>query len=203
MRRARLGLAVALTPIMMLFVSFTSAYIVRQGLPTLRPAHQHRGARLDPRAVAHTAVSDQYVRAAVEQRNHRVCAATTGAASRARTRAVHSGSIPGHGKEISVAGADHCSWTGFPGRTMAGLERSGVARFLRRHRPQQFVRLSADGRARRASARRNPRPAGGRIAVVLHRPLESRRIVVDVTAWYWHFMALLWIYILALLEFAR
>ena len=29
------------------------------------------------------------------------------------------------------------------------------------------------------------------------------RIVVDVTAWYWHFMALLWIYILALLEFAR
>jgi heme/copper-type cytochrome/quinol oxidase subunit 3 len=27
--------------------------------------------------------------------------------------------------------------------------------------------------------------------------------VVDVTAWYWHFMALLWIYILALLEFAR
>jgi len=27
--------------------------------------------------------------------------------------------------------------------------------------------------------------------------------VVDVTAWYWHFMALLWIYILALLEFAH
>src|SRR4029077_8683859 len=35
LRRARLGLAVALTPILMLFVSFTSAYIVRQGLPTL------------------------------------------------------------------------------------------------------------------------------------------------------------------------
>jgi len=27
--------------------------------------------------------------------------------------------------------------------------------------------------------------------------------VVDVTVWYWHFMALLWIYIFALLEFAR
>ncbi len=37
LRRARLGLAVALTPILMLFVSFTSAYIVRQGLPTLDP----------------------------------------------------------------------------------------------------------------------------------------------------------------------
>src|ERR1035441_9435365 len=34
LRRARLGLAVALTPVLMLFVSFTSAYIVRQGLPT-------------------------------------------------------------------------------------------------------------------------------------------------------------------------
>src|SRR5712691_13088942 len=38
LRRARLGLLVALTPVLMLFVSFTSAYIVRQGLPTLDPA---------------------------------------------------------------------------------------------------------------------------------------------------------------------
>jgi heme/copper-type cytochrome/quinol oxidase subunit 3 len=27
--------------------------------------------------------------------------------------------------------------------------------------------------------------------------------VVDVTAWYWHFMALIWIYLFALLEFVR
>jgi heme/copper-type cytochrome/quinol oxidase subunit 3 len=26
---------------------------------------------------------------------------------------------------------------------------------------------------------------------------------LDVTAWYWHFMSLLWVYILCLLEFAR
>ena len=37
----------------------------------------------------------------------------------------------------------------------------------------------------------------------LHRPPESRRIVVDVTAWYWHFMGALWVYIFALLYFAR
>ena len=30
----------------------------------------------------------------------------------------------------------------------------------------------------------------------------ARRIVVDVTAWYWHFMAILWLYIFALLKFA-
>ncbi|MBZ5573478.1 MAG: hypothetical protein LAO09_16545, partial [Acidobacteriia bacterium] len=34
LRRARLGLAVALAPIFMFFVSIVSAYIVRQGLPT-------------------------------------------------------------------------------------------------------------------------------------------------------------------------
>jgi len=35
----------------------------------------------------------------------------------------------------------------------------------------------------------------------LRRPPESRRIVIDVTAWYWHFMALLWVYIFGLLYF--
>src|ERR1700719_4082783 len=37
LRRARLGLVVGLTGISMIFISFTSAYVVRQGLPTLDP----------------------------------------------------------------------------------------------------------------------------------------------------------------------
>jgi cytochrome c oxidase subunit 3 len=41
------------------------------------------------------------------------------------------------------------------------------------------------------------------VTVWLHRPPETRRIVIDVTAWYWHFMGALWIYIFALLYFAR
>jgi cytochrome c oxidase subunit 3 len=52
--------------------------------------------------------------------------------------------------------------------------------------------------------------AGGVVALVwaaatslLHRPVESRRIVIDIAAWYWHFMALLWIYIVTLLLIAR
>jgi len=40
-------------------------------------------------------------------------------------------------------------------------------------------------------------------ATWLHRPPETRRIVIDVTAWYWHFMALLWVYVFGLLYFAR
>jgi cytochrome c oxidase subunit 3 len=33
----------------------------------------------------------------------------------------------------------------------------------------------------------------------LRRSLESRRIGIDVTAWYWHFMGLLWLYLLAMM----
>ena len=39
--------------------------------------------------------------------------------------------------------------------------------------------------------------------VLLRRPVTTRSIVVDVTGWYWHFMAALWVYIFALLELAR
>jgi|SRR5215469_2803017 len=52
--------------------------------------------------------------------------------------------------------------------------------------------------------------AGGLIALLyvacgtwLRMRFESRRIAVDVTAWYWHFMGLLWFGIFALLHFAR
>jgi len=37
LRRARLGMGVAVAGIVMIFVSFTSAYVVRQGLPTIDP----------------------------------------------------------------------------------------------------------------------------------------------------------------------
>src|SRR5205823_1946267 len=37
LRRARLGLLVAFTPVLVLFVFFTIAYVVRQGLPTFDP----------------------------------------------------------------------------------------------------------------------------------------------------------------------
>ena len=40
-------------------------------------------------------------------------------------------------------------------------------------------------------------------AALLRRSAESRAVWLDVTGWYWHFMAALWVYLLALLEFAR
>ena len=38
---------------------------------------------------------------------------------------------------------------------------------------------------------------------VLRRSLEHRRIVIEITAWYWHFMGVLWIYIFAILQFGH
>lgn len=37
----------------------------------------------------------------------------------------------------------------------------------------------------------------------MHMKFDTQRIAIDVTGWYWHFMALLWIYIFALLHFTR
>jgi cytochrome c oxidase subunit 3 len=36
----------------------------------------------------------------------------------------------------------------------------------------------------------------GATTSLLAKPLEVRRIVVDVTAWYWHVMTVLWLYVL-------
>ncbi|HKW17940.1 MAG TPA: cytochrome c oxidase subunit 3 [Terriglobales bacterium] len=41
------------------------------------------------------------------------------------------------------------------------------------------------------------------IIFALHRRIEHRRIVIEVAAWYWHFMGVLWIYIFALLQLGR
>lgn len=41
------------------------------------------------------------------------------------------------------------------------------------------------------------------VASSMRRKFESRQIAVEVTAWYWHFMGVLWILIFALLHFSR
>lgn len=41
------------------------------------------------------------------------------------------------------------------------------------------------------------------IIALLHSSIEHRRIVIEIAAWYWHFMGVLWIYIFALLQFTH
>ena len=203
LRRARLGLAVGLTPVIMLFVSFTSAYIVRQGLPTL------------------DLQTNSYVRDwlpvnlpwALLLMNTLVLLGSSLTMEFARRDIARQAalapvkSIPG----VSLGDEKAFPWLGLTlvmgmgflaGQYLAwrGLEDRGF--YLATSASSSFVYLLTGMHAIHL--------AGGVIALcyagltaLLHGPVEARRIVVDIAAWYWHFMALLWIYIFALLAIAR
>jgi len=203
LRRARLGLAVGLTPIAMLFVSFTSAYIVRQGLPTL-----------DERTQTYVrdwlSVSLPVGLLLVNTLILIVSSITMELARRQITRQAALApvkSIPG----VSVGDERTFPWLsitvvlGFAflaGQWLAWRELGDRGFYLATSPSSSFFYLLTGSHAVHL--------AGGVIALIvaaitslLHRPVEARRIVVDVTAWYWHFMAVLWVYVFALLWFAR
>lgn len=203
LRRARLGLAVAIAPIVMLFVSFTSAYMVRKGLPTLDEK------------------TNTYVRdwipvnlpIALLLVNTGLLLFSSIAAELARrqiTRQAALASVPsipgvslGPGKGLPWLGITVVLGGGFlTGQWIAWrlLAERGV--YLATSASSSFVYL--------LTATHAVHLLGGMLVLLyaatvslLHKPVAARRIVVDVTAWYWHFMFLLWVYIFGLLWFVR
>jgi cytochrome c oxidase subunit 3 len=203
LRRARLGLAVAITPIVMLFVSFTSAYIVRKGLPTL---DESSGNYVRDWLSVNLPWTLLMINTAILV----VSSLTMELARRQITRQaalapVHS--IPG----VSVGDERSFPWlnittllgvTFLVGQWLAWKELENRGFYVATSPSSSFVYLLTGMHALHL--------LGGIIALMyatvtswLHRPVEARRIVVDVSAWYWHFMAVLWIYIFVLMEFAR
>ena len=187
----------------MVFISLTSAYIVRQGLPTYDDA------------------SKSYVRdwgqvrlpfllLGINTALLLISSVTMEAARRDITRQAALApvrEIPG----VSLGVERHFPWLGVTvilglgflvGQWMAWGELHNGGFYISTNPSSSFVFL--------LTATHGVHLAGGIIALLwagltslLHKPVEARRIVVDVTAWYWHFMAFLWIYIFALLGFAR
>jgi cytochrome c oxidase subunit 3 len=203
LRRARLGLAVALTPITMLFVAFTSAYIVRQGLPTFDPhtntvVHDWIPVPLPTRlflvntcVLLLSSVTIEYARRQL--------------ARQVALEPVQS--IPG----VSLGTERKFPWLALTlvlglcfllGQWLAWSDLASRGFYVATGPSSSFVYLLTGAHAVHLFGGIMALLAAG-AAVVLNRPLAARRIVVDVTSWYWHFMALLWIYILALLEFAH
>jgi cytochrome c oxidase subunit 3 len=203
LRRARLGLAVALTPIVMLFVSFTSAYVVRQGLPTFdepsgKYVHDWLSVNLPIALLVVNTIILLVSSISMELARRQI----TRMAALAPVR-----SIPG----VSIDDERSFPWLNVTAILGVGfligqwaawqaLEQRGF--FVATSPSSSFVYLLTGMHAIHL--------AGGIIALLyaaatplLHKPIEVRRIVVDVTAWYWHFMALLWVYIFALLVIAR
>ena len=203
LRRARLGLAVLIAPIVMLFVSLTSAYIVRQGLPTFDDASRNYVRDWgEVNLPLYLLVVNTVVLLA--------SSVTIEGARRDITRQVALApvkSIPGVslGKERSFPwlGVTVVLGTGFlVGQWLAWRELANRGFYVATNPNSSFVYLLTGVHAVHL--------AGGIVALLWaayaslrSKPVESRRIVIDIAAWYWHFMALLWIYVFALLEFAK
>ena len=202
LRLARLALAVFLTPILMLFISFTVVYLARRGfvgseLSSITYTQTWIPVRLPWTVLlANTAVLF-------------LSTFTIDLARRAITREAALApvkSIPGVslGNERSIPWLGVTTFLGFlflAGQLFAWKQLSAHGFHLLGGTSSSFIYI--------LTAMHGIHLAGGvlalsfaNVAAVLGRPVESRRIVVDITAWYWHFMTGLWIYILVLFSFA-
>ena len=202
LRRARWALAVFMTPILMLFISFTVVYLIRRGF------------------VSFDVSSDTYVRTWVPVRlpwailivNTLVLllsSVTIDLARRAITREAALApvkSIPG----VSLGDERSIPWLGFT--TILGLFFLAGQLFAWQHLSATGFHLlggTSSSFVYILTAMHGIHLAGGilaltfaNIAAALGRPVESRRIVVDITAWYWHVMTGLWVCIVGLFTFA-
>jgi len=202
LRRARLGLLVALTPVLMLFVSFSSAYVVRQGLPTLDPrtnalVRDWIPVALPKLLLINTGVlilSSVFMELARRQIKRQAALASAKAAA-----------------GVSLVGQTRIPWLAMTfvlglvflfGQWAAWRQLAANGFYVATTPSSSFVYLLTGTHAIHLMGGVLALFIAG-VASLLRRSAATRSIVVDVTAWYWHFLAALWFYILCLLEFAR
>ncbi len=201
LRRARLGIIVALTAVVMIFVSYSSAYIVRQGLPTLDPAtgtlvRDWLPLQLPSFLLINTLVllvstltmelaRRQAVRVALE----------TGTIYSGTSRA-DSNSMPWLAL-TAILGLSFLA-----GQWLVWRELAAHGFYVATSPSSSFFYLLTGMHGIHLLGGILALLAAG-IALLLRKSTASAAVVVDATAWYWHFMTFLWVYILCLLEFAR
>jgi cytochrome c oxidase subunit 3 len=202
LRRARLGLVVGLTGIAMIFISFTSAYIVRQGLPTLDPRTNLLLRDWFPVPLPKVMLINTVVLliSTFTMELARRQAART--AAQARLAAV---------PRVSVDAGEKISWLALTvglglsflaGQWMVWRELAANGFYVSSSPSSSFVYL--------LTGMHGVHLFGGVVALLIagvaslqRRTAGSQSIVLDVTGWYWHFMAFLWVCILCLLEFVH
>ena len=203
LRRARLGLICAIATVCMVFISLTSAYIFRRGLPTYdgeQNGYVRDWGSVDLPWALLLVNTGILLASSVTMEFARRAAARQAALAPVK-------SIPG----ISLGEEKEFPWMGITvvlgvcfliGQWLAWGRLNSSGFYVNTNPSSSFVFLLTIAHAIHL--------AGGMIAMLwaasaslLHKPLETRRIAVDVTAWYWHFMGVLWIYIFALLAIAR
>src|SRR6201993_1201117 len=203
LRRARLGLICGIATDGMVFISLTSAYIFRRGLPTFQ-------GESNSYVRDWGSVDLPWVLLGVNTAILLISSATMELARRKAARQAALApvkSIPGVslGSEWRFPGLGITVVLGFSflaGQWLAWGELHNRGFYVNTNPSSSFAFLLTITHAVHLT--------GGMLALLwaataslLHKPVEARRIAVDITAWYWHFMAVLWIYIFALLGFAR
>jgi len=202
LRRARLGLGVGVLGIVMVFVSFTSAYIVRQGLPTLDPrtntlVHDWFPLPLPALLFFNTGLLlISSVTMELARRQVARLATPTRAAFIPNVFAGREGTI----LWLALTAVLGLSFLKGQWTVWREMEASGF--YVASSPSSSFVYLLTGTHGVHLLGGIFALLAAG-ATVLFQRPAESRVVVLDVTAWYWHFMSLLWVYILCLLEFAR
>ena len=202
LRHARLGLAVAMTPICILFISFTVVYLVRRGFLSFDPARNAFVREWVPVQLPWLMLGINTgilvlgsITMELERRG------ITREAALAPIRA-----IPG----VSLGNERRFPWLaltivlglGFvAGQLLVWQDLSARGFHLVGGTSSSFVYV--------LTAMHGLHLAGGLVALflaagaaVLNRNVQSRRIIVDVISWYWHGMTAIWIYILVLFAFA-
>jgi Heme/copper-type cytochrome/quinol oxidase, subunit 3 len=202
LRRARLGLGVGLLGIVMVFVSFTSAYVVRQGLPTLDPRTNTLARDWLPMPLP----ALLFVNTGLLL----LSSVTMELARRLVRRDIlltRAPSVPG----VSARRERTFFWLALTvvlgvsflrGQWIVWGQLAASGFYLATSPSSSFVYLLTGTHGVHLLGGILALLAAGAI-LLFCRQVESRVVVLDVTAWYWHFMALLWIYILCLLEIAR
>ena len=202
LRRARLGLGVGVLGIVMVFVSFTSAYIVRQGLPTLDPRTNtlvHDWFPLPLPALLFFNTGLLLISSVTMELARRQVArfiTPTRAASIPNVFAGREGTI----LWLALTAVLGLSFLKGQWTVWREMEASGF--YVASSPSSSFVYLLTGTHGVHLLGGIFALLASG-ATVLFRRSAESRVVVLDVTAWYWHFMTLLWVYILCLLEFAR
>jgi cytochrome c oxidase subunit III len=202
LRRARLGLAVGLMPVLTLFLSFTVVYALRQGWILGDPSAPPLQAAF-PRFLPWTLFSVNTV----------ILLLSTFTMERARrdlTRQVALApvkTIPGVslGDERTLPWLEITAVLGLlflAGQYWAWRQLQARGVYVSTTSGSSFVYLVTGMHAFHL--------LGGLGAIfyaiacaIREQPIEAQRIVVDVSAWFWHFLAVLWLYVLALLILAR
>jgi len=202
LRRARLGLAVGLVPVVTLFLSFTVVYAIRQGWILGDPS--------SPAILSAFPHSLPWTLFLVNSAILLLSSLTVELARRDMTRQVALApirSIPGVslGKEQARPWLELTAGLGLlflVGQYWAWQLLRGRGVFLSTTSGSSFVYLVTGMHAFHLLA------GLGAVLYCMHcafrgDAVEAQRIVVDVSAWFWHFLTALWFYVLVLLLLSR